>query len=915
MLISGLWKLAAMAGVIGVGLVAVFQAQQGLETPAIVTPGGDEAGDLAALVTADIGRPTTAVAASPDAPLQLTDPFAAALDVKEAGPNELATPRRLLDSPAISSRGERRIASTAIEPGDDASAPSGPGLDFREDFNSGPALGKALPTLTGRSKSAVVTASFNETSTEPASDNVDPFAEAGQKPSGQQANDASDPFSTEPLNTNPVKSAVDLLQDAAPTEEPANSGTPADFGSPVKPLASDPGFSSGPAAQPDPAATTDPFADSAPSLTTPGLTTPARPGASRLTPARSTTGSDPFEASPFSEVPPKSSPSLTSPAREPVTIVRPESIEAADPFGGSAPPAVTPNRSPAVRPETPAADEPRDSMPSLTEPRTRGANGRGAMPRLPTELPGANGLNTEAIDPLESGRPEGGRIERDRPEIDPFDDDAARRERELRSTRRTRDAAEQPTADDLVGDGTVTNATPRGLQQPRLTLEKIAPEQAVLGEPLVYQVIVKNVGGSDANQVVVEDRIPKGTELTGTAPKAEMIDKKLIWRIGTLKPNEVRKISIRLIPRQEGPIGSVARVNFATEVAAEIIVAAPQLSLKVDAPREVRVGEIIDLTFLLKNSGGAAANNVSVRDLIPEGLQHEAAADIECPIGKLGPNESREIVLQVTAVKPGRVKNRAILSADGGITQELESIIDIIGEHLVLTRTGQNRIYAERPAVFTNSVKNDGNAAVKHVKVAEVVPAGFEFIEASDGGQFDPQTRSIHWTVGPLAAGDETAVTAKLLAKTPGMQLGKISATGSAGSAATVKSEVDVVGRPELQMETLNAAGLIAIGDKLTSKIHLKNSGSAPARNVALSISVPRELRLIEVRGAKYVEAKNIIRFEPLAELGPRETASFELVMEATAEADARMDLQITADHLPKPSHRIETVHIATEVR
>jgi hypothetical protein len=34
MLISGLWKLAAMAGVIGIGLVAVYQAQQGLDPDA-----------------------------------------------------------------------------------------------------------------------------------------------------------------------------------------------------------------------------------------------------------------------------------------------------------------------------------------------------------------------------------------------------------------------------------------------------------------------------------------------------------------------------------------------------------------------------------------------------------------------------------------------------------------------------------------------------------------------------------------------------------------------------------------------------------------------------------------------------------------------------------------------------------------
>ncbi len=51
MLISGLWKLAAMAGVIGVGLVAVYQAQQGLDPSSIVATSLDDTGDTGSLPT------------------------------------------------------------------------------------------------------------------------------------------------------------------------------------------------------------------------------------------------------------------------------------------------------------------------------------------------------------------------------------------------------------------------------------------------------------------------------------------------------------------------------------------------------------------------------------------------------------------------------------------------------------------------------------------------------------------------------------------------------------------------------------------------------------------------------------------------------------------------------------------------
>ena len=44
------------------------------------------------------------------------------------------------------------------------------------------------------------------------------------------------------------------------------------------------------------------------------------------------------------------------------------------------------------------------------------------------------------------------------------------------------------------GDATVTESAPRGPQQPQLTIEKVAPPNAVLGQPMVYSVVIKNIG-------------------------------------------------------------------------------------------------------------------------------------------------------------------------------------------------------------------------------------------------------------------------------------------------------------------------------------------------------------------------------------------------------------------------------------
>ncbi|MDB5347630.1 MAG: conserved repeat domain protein [Schlesneria sp.] len=849
-----------MASVIGVGLVAVYQAQQGMDKTAAIAQ--DDAGsENAPDPFADTPSPPESQAEEPKGPTPLADdPFGTfTVAKKSSSAGKSAAQPTLLPAEESENQSPFEEAKPTTVPVNAKSARTGPGLNFRDE----PA--------------------FPETKTADASE-------------GEQQTPTRLPDDLDALEADVLKSK----RNDAQTQEVGGGIKPFVRQVRPEPVAQE----IVPVAASDSSEESDPFAESAPVADRDNRRQEYTP--------------EP-DADPFAKLPPKSGP--ISPVKQPAN---------SDPFGGKLPATPKPEVDPfATQPNpseptlgapaaieeedlsTPFENEPKKGSPAptFTEPdplpKKKPAR-RDDSPKLPTSIP----------DPLDEPS-----LQRDFPDL-PEPKPARLPERQLPGepgalpTRRPADPQPKSLDNDLLGDGVVDGSSPRGLQQPRLTIEKVAPQQATLGEMMIYSIIIKNVGNVDAQHVVVEDRIPKGTEMNGSAPRAEIFDKKLIWKIGTLKPNEEKKISIRVIPQQEGPIGSVARVSFATEAAAEIVVTAPQLSFNVKAPKQARMGETIELTFLLKNTGTAAATNVSVRDLVPAGLKHEAATDIECPIGKLAPNETREIVLSVVAVKPGRAVNRAVLTGDGGISQELESVVEVIGEQLVLTRSGQTKIYVDRPTVFTNNIKNEGNAEVKQVRVSEIVPAGMEFVEASDGGRFDPIQKAIFWDVGALPPGAETVVSSKLVARTPGTQQAKVSASGPAGSTAAVKSEVDVVGRPELQIETVGRTGVVTVGDRLTSKIQLKNHGSAVAKNVSLSIQLPPELKMVEVRGSQYTIRNNMITFDSVAAISPKELVSFEVVMEAVAEApDAQMSLEILADHLTRPAKRSETVQIAAELR
>src|SRR5258708_9682835 len=93
-------------------------------------------------------------------------------------------------------------------------------------------------------------------------------------------------------------------------------------------------------------------------------------------------------------------------------------------------------------------------------------------------------------------------------------------------------------------------------------MEKIARAKAVPGKPMVYQILVRNTGAIPAHQVVVEDAVPEGLKIDGSIPQAQLKDNHLIWKMGTIPAGREKKISVRVIPLNEGAIGSVATLNF-----------------------------------------------------------------------------------------------------------------------------------------------------------------------------------------------------------------------------------------------------------------------------------------------------------------------------------------------------------------
>ncbi len=467
---------------------------------------------------------------------------------------------------------------------------------------------------------------------------------------------------------------------------------------------------------------------------------------------------------------------------------------------------------------------------------------------------------------------------------------------------------------ELIGSARVDIKDSERVMQPKVELYKSAPEKAILGQPLIYSIEIENTGDVAVRDVKVEDKFPAGTKLTGTIPRAELVEKTLIWKFKDLAPGERKKILVRVVPIEAGNIGSVSTVSYKSVVEAQTLITAPKLELKLTADEQVAIGETAHLHFIAQNTGDGEAHGVVLQNLIPVGFEHPAGTDLEYDIGTLKPGEKREVDLQLNAKKPGIYQNVASIKAEAGFKAEAKASLEVIPAVMTLTRKGPSRRFVGHAMQQTTILKNNSKKLLKNVTIIEYVPAGFKFKKASDNGLYSEELRTITWTVSELPGGQEVRVTSTLIPTNIGTQTMRVKAMCASGHQAELATDVKVEGFSSLAVRVPDARGPVSRGERVSIRFKVVNRGSAQATHVRVSCKIPDQLEYVSANGpVKSVLNGQVITFEPIAALGANQEETFDVVFSAVKDGDARVEFAVASDQATTPLTHHEQVVVYGE--
>jgi uncharacterized repeat protein (TIGR01451 family) len=451
-------------------------------------------------------------------------------------------------------------------------------------------------------------------------------------------------------------------------------------------------------------------------------------------------------------------------------------------------------------------------------------------------------------------------------------------------------------------------ATPVGAG---VCIEKHCPESVGANQPLAYEIVVRNAGSTAVEQVRVEDEIPANCKYLSAEPAAEATAERLSWMLNTLEPGAERRIHVKLQPSGDGEISSTATVHYAATAGMKSRVMQPRLVLSVRGPEQVAPNENVPFNIMVTNPGSAPLTNLVLHCKLPEGLTHAQGQIVEAEIGTLKPGDSRNVTLTVKAVKSGQFTNELSATADGGLETSAKTSVEVVGTTLQLGRNGPARCYVKSEVGFELDVANSGPVPATYVELGDTLPAGLEFVSATDGGQYDPVHRTILWRLPALQTGAHQKVSYRVKAVGLGEMPDRAAARADRGPDARADGTFTVEGIAALALELVDLEDPIPVGADLTYEVRVVNQGTCPCTNIQIVCQVPDGLVAKEGTGPPAYKANGAeVVFEPLEKLATKADTVYRIKVKGATPGDYRFRVQMTCDQLRQPVMKEESSRV-----
>jgi uncharacterized repeat protein (TIGR01451 family) len=441
-----------------------------------------------------------------------------------------------------------------------------------------------------------------------------------------------------------------------------------------------------------------------------------------------------------------------------------------------------------------------------------------------------------------------------------------------------------------------------GRAVPSVSIETVAPETVPFGQPVSYEIVVKNLGAAPVTGVRVDEEFVGGAKLVSADPAGEASGDRVAWALGTLNAGDEKRIKVGVKPGPDGDLCTKPQLTYSSGSTLTVRVTRPNLVVEAKVPEAAQVGDEVPVQIVIKNTGTGEAGKVLLKAILTDGLKHPEGNDIQAVLNKLAPGESQTLTLRVQAAGPGGQSCSLAATAEGSAKAAALAKVDVRQPMLNLALAGPAKCVVKAEPTFTLEVANPGTSATEPVQVAAAFPEGLEFVSATEGGAYDATTRTVSWKLPPAAPGSKKPLAVKTKSAVAGHLAVRAVAQAGPKLGARAEAVLQAEGVPALLFEVVNLENPIEVGKETTYEIKLVNTGTVACTNVRISAALSDGLIPGAVSGTvpHKVVGQSLV-FEPVAKLPVKGELVVRVRAKGTTPGDHRFKVQLSCDQLRQP--------------
>ena len=407
----------------------------------------------------------------------------------------------------------------------------------------------------------------------------------------------------------------------------------------------------------------------------------------------------------------------------------------------------------------------------------------------------------------------------------------------------------------VSGYGNVTNSLVVGNKTAgvNVTVPEIIPDKTAnisnpnFGDNVNYTVTVTNDGIGDAKDVVVRDILGEGLKFVSATGNYSFdeVTRTVTWIVDLAK-GESKVFSVIAIVSGYGNVTNSLVVGNRTT---GVNVTVPEINPDKTVDNEIpNFGDNVTYTVTVTNDGIGDANNVVITDVLDKGLKflnatgnftYDEKTGIITWIVDLDKGETKTFNVNVTVLGYGVLPNTVAV----GNKTAVRNIT--VPEIITVKEVNSSDIHIGDEITYTITVSNPGKINATNVVIRDILPEGLKFINASNGGVYDPVTGIITWILN-ITANSTVDLTVDVCVNKSGNITNTVN-VGNKTSNCTIESG-DIV---DLEIHIVADKSEIYVGDNIVYTVTVINNGPSDAINTIANILIPNALSILSYNATK----------------------------------------------------------------